>query len=85
VERVEKRERQQRKQFSRLADRFLIALFVVEIFHLDGAHYEETRENWTKPNNKKGGILMEMFLVKKTLDRGRMTETRPANRPLNKT
>lgn len=34
---------QHSKQFFYWADRFLIALFVVEIFHLDGTHYEEAK------------------------------------------
>lgn len=43
----------QAKASNSMADRLLIALFVVEIFHLDGAHYEETKENWTIPQKKR--------------------------------
>lgn len=41
------------KQFFRLADRFLIALFAVEIFHLDGRIMKRRKENWTKPQKRR--------------------------------
>lgn len=56
---VDGRGGQQSKQFYRLADRFLIALFVVEIFHLDGRIMKRRKENWTMPQKKQ--ILMKMF------------------------
>lgn len=53
-----------RKQFSRLADRFQIALFAVEIFHLDCYALKRRKENCTKPQGKSWWED-----IKKTLDR----------------
>lgn len=53
-----------RKQFSRLADRFQIALFAVEIFHLDCYALKRRKENCTKPQEKSWWED-----IKKTLDR----------------